>query len=333
MRLPLLLASLSTLTSPLAQADGPSKGPLLALKSAGIPYVVLATQADAAWASGPVELLVAEAPLFEVRQPVDVKALPADLAAWAGKRVSLSGSGTSSMCEGTVGSFWRMNRFETEEFYESETHRATPTTQAERDALAAALTRPEERALLVGALVDVRGACTAVTHGKLAESAQGTIYGATIATGKVRDGAIAAFRALPLWKSIQKEYVAWGKEHKPAPGEKRSSRWDEYGAPIQVQTLTDGGPEGFVVVTAWDPDGCGDYFRRGGSALFAFKGKAITLVSRSDALFQAVTVQGAEDADGDGKPELLIHDGLLEWRDGAPTQTLDASPINHMCPC
>ena len=154
----------------------------------------------------------------------------------------------------------------------------------------------------------------------MAADAKPTVYPTTAPDAAVADAAVAAFRKLPAYVAIQGEFDGQG-------------TW----APAPTVTGYAAGGTQFVVVSASEGNGCGEFSGQL-AAVFAIDGGKPVLVSNPDDGF--FRVDAIVDSDGDGKVELIgaaedfamVTAHLTPTAGGfAPTATV-TFPYND-CPC
>jgi hypothetical protein len=131
--------------------------------------------------------------------------------------------------------------------------------------------------------------------------------GLTLAEAKPADDAtrgkvLEELRKLPAWAELQKEYEAQKGAGDPA-------KWDEAkGQKPQIFVMELPGGLSLVTASVTAGEGCGA-FGATLSAAWELKGGKLTLVRDADG--QELIPLSAGDLDGDGRPEILLDEGVL----------------------
>jgi hypothetical protein len=257
-----------------------------------------------------------------VRRSVNAAKLPADVAAWRGRRVALFGK-AGRACEANVTSFSMLGRVTphfgtiarwdaTGDFQGGQPLSEGEISQEAWDLTAGGIVGVSGR-LLVAQLAPVSGSCDGALWGRAAEGATQpaeaaprpaplTPVEATHADGPTRDRALAELRKLPAYAEVQKEY-----EQIRAPGD--APRWEELrGVKTDVLVMATAPGASLVTVSVNAVAGCGD-FGATMSAAWEMRGDKLTLVKEADG--QALAPLSAVDVDGDGRVEMILEDGIL----------------------
>lgn len=235
--------------------------------------------------------------ITSLTRAVDPKLLPAEVAAWKGRKVtafSLDGQ----RCDGVVKGFRLIGKV-TPHFSMQQEWRDKAESKAAREAWELA------SKVLVGVIEGCDGAAWARAASLPAPS---------IVTGRepddeVRAGALKKFRALPEWKTIQKSYL-----EQPVKG---VATWEEYpdGKPavevVAFDVSMGGKPVTYVSVSAVVSQGCAD-FAGDLWALWALrrdKGGKVKWTLENTPGSGTVRPAAFVDTDGDGVPEILFDGG------------------------
>jgi hypothetical protein len=289
--------------------------------------VWLHTRPEDAWGGGPVS-----GGEDGARREVAEEALPEDLRAWKGRKLRLFGP-AGPLCEATLSGFALHARvtphFGTLQSWRGES--GEPRWSAPRIAADMWEMAGGDGRWLAGELAQT---CPGAVWASGADKPVPRVAAAEKASGPLLAAALAAFRALPAHREIQR---LWAKEDPHAEGV-----WDaELGAPATVWALRHPS-ETLVVITAGETVGCGE-FTGDLTAFFRVTGPeaAPRLVPLGDhALGELALPVSAFDLDGDGHLEILFgpeglreQRGLYRW-DGAKYQrvVLVGTPFND-CPC
>jgi hypothetical protein len=271
-------------------------------------YVVLDAQPAADWATGAIEPGDLEGLFESAARKVDVAKLPEELRSWNGRRVRLFDF-DRQICEASITGF-RFVRRVSPHFSEKQEWKEGGASKKSIAKQVWAL--GEGGGMLLGTL-DQRKACKDGKWARAGELPVPAIVSPEPA-GPLEPAVLAAFRKLPAWQKMQKEFEADG----------RKGSWDEYdGASPEVKRL--GGR--LVFVTASSGSGCSDW---GGSlwALWEVSGSKLTLRTDPDQTGSISPMCGV-DLDGDGQLEILFDDGILRhWKDVEKLSFPDFD-----CPC
>jgi hypothetical protein len=270
------------------------------------------------WATGPTRLDDdgSAGPWWVASRAVDLKKLPPELAAWAGKKVRLFGGKKS--CEATVDGTMRIVSRQRPHFGTVETWR---TDKLSKKRIAEQLWQVGDGTVLSASL---SGGCDAV-FARAAILPGNDLGDAADADAKLSAQALAQFRRLPAAQEAQKEFAA--------RAESKGQKWDNDAV---VHVLRSGGahPHTLVQVSAEAGDECGGHLELSVLYELGADGK-LTLRSAPDATLPALT--GVADVDGDGEAELLYGEGNLRGylqRSGelyAPGDELRVP--DYDCPC
>ena len=246
--------------------------------------VVIATDADDAWASGRITGPFEGFHRYAMR---DAAKAPA-AATWAGKALTVyAADGTA--CPATVGAI-RLLGGGTPHFGEVQLWDGDPAmsddgrkwTKGERARAIYAM----GGLYLVGELA-ITGACKPLFA--MDATAKPVVYAVDAADAARDAAAVAAFRKLPAYKTLQQSFTA---------DYQGQGEW----APTPTVTAYVAGDQRYVVVTANEGSGCGDFLGQL-AAVFAWEGGQARLASNPDAGF--LRIDALVDSDGDGKPELI----------------------------
>jgi len=186
--------------------------------------VILTTRPEEAWAKGEVQPGKGE---FTAMRPVDVAALPAEMAAWQKRKVRLMGK-ASPLCEGEIAGFSLVGRV-TPHFGTVQTwggfnglEKPLPKWSAARIAADLWAESAGDGRVLVGELAqECPGALWAFDADKTAPVAA---TADPIPAGPLLEAAVRAYRRLPLHAQIQNEFGAQGAPWS-ADTEARTGAW------------------------------------------------------------------------------------------------------------
>jgi ketosteroid isomerase-like protein len=270
----------------------------------GGPRVVLKTPAPASWAEGAPELLADKEP-YPTKVAVSASKLPADLAAWAGKKMRLYGP-SGPVCEATLGSLSLVGRviphFGEVARWNGQGELATkPLSKAQkaRAAWELAAGASPNGVVLTADLTSVQGDCKPALWAQPAAAAESKVARAEPADAALAKSLLEAFRKLPDHAEIQKTSETKGP-------------WDERGKPEIVTMRHPSGKQvAFISVSVME--GCGDFEGRL-SAAFEVGAAGLQLAGKPMSALGAPA--GAIDADGDGKLEILFKEQLLRGEVG-----------------
>jgi hypothetical protein len=259
--------------------------------------VVVSMHPDEGWATGPAKLDSNEADptLIRVRRQVDPKKLPPEIARLAGSPMRLMDA-RGVRCEAKLGGFLLRSRV-----WESEAEEAPPDWSTTSN-------------FLVAKVDGDRKACAGATWARSATLPAPAIATAEAPPANLRARALAAFRALPESRAIQRRFAAWSasQHYKGAPP------WFDQGEGSPTVRLINVKPTGpmLLSVSAAINDGrCEDGVVGSLWALWQVDGSPenprLVLRNQPD---ESITMNptAAVDVDGDGHVELLF-DGFSDY--------------------
>ncbi|MDB4967616.1 MAG: hypothetical protein JWN44_3305 [Myxococcales bacterium] len=224
-------------------------------------YAIVADEAEDGWSAGAARLDDEDDPVTTSKRAV---ALPPELAKWLGRKMIVYAPGAAA-CTATVKEV-RVVGFVVPHFGLREDWK-----QSNKSARARAAEAWEMSAHLVGALLD--GCDT--TNAAFARAAElPPVQLVTPVRDKtLRAAGIAAMRALPSWKALQKSYLA---EHGKGP-------WDSHATDAEITVDRWDLPTPLVTVAAHAMDGCAGF---GGEifAVYELHDGKLTLVGEPRAL-------------------------------------------------
>ncbi|MBZ0237362.1 MAG: nuclear transport factor 2 family protein, partial [Deltaproteobacteria bacterium] len=283
------------------------------------PYVVIAADAQADWGDG-----VLTGPIDDLHKLAMMKASRApNAAAWTARALKVFDE-LGNACDATVGGL-SLVAGGTPHFGEVQAWNGDPDmsddgrvwTPAERAEAVWGMATP----YLIGELA-VTGACKPVVA--VDPKTAVVVYGKDL-NAIVDDAATDAFRALPAYKAIQKDWIT-------NYGGDGDSQW--VGAP-SIATFTGNGRT-FVHVSAEEGDGCGE-FAGALSILYEKKGGKLVPLPGPDGVLEVSLVL---DSDGDGAVELVgkVDDfrmvaGLYEATAKGLAPVIEVSFPNNDCGC
>jgi ketosteroid isomerase-like protein len=259
--------------------------------------VVVSMKPDEGWATGPakVDKNRADPFLIRARRQVDFKKLPPEVAELAGSPVRLMDD-RGVRCEAKLGGFFLRSRLV------GEADQGPPVWSATAN-------------FLVAKVEGDRKACAGATWARSATLPIPQIATAETPSAELQARALAAFRALPESKAVQRRYTAWSvDQHR-----KTASSWFAQGRPrpaIRLFSVKPTGPTLLSVSASINEGGCADGVFGSVWALWQVDGPPasprLTLRNQPD---ESMTMQptAAVDLDGDGHVELLF-DGFSDYR-------------------
>lgn len=259
--------------------------------------VVLSSEVEGAWASGPERAEKApQEQSIRVTREVALARLPPELRAWVGRKVRLLGP-AGERCQATVSRLQLVGRVDGME--------GEPPADQWQSA----------SHLLTGVLGGDRKACAGATWARAASLPAPRVHAAQPADAKLRSAALAAFRALPEHRTQQAAFRRWQQPDKQKKRLPQVASWDE----------ADGKPEVVVIRTpartliaatgkAWvgDDGGCRNTFQAALWALWEVEGEGATdapprlLLRSRPCPGISLVPTAATDLDGDGALELLF---------------------------
>lgn len=282
------------------------------------PYVVISADANPDWGDG-----ILGTPVDDFHKLAMMKAPRAPSAStWSGRALKTYGA-DGAACDATVGALSLVSGG-TPHFGEVQVWNGDPAMSPDGK-----VWTPTERAeavwnlgtpYLVGQLA-VTGACKPVVA--VDPGTTPVVYGQTAATPTATDQARKAFRALPAYLAIQKDWT-----------EGYDGKGDWVASP--TVTIFAGGGRTFAVVSAKEGSGCGDF---GGALSVVFEdkgGKLVPLPGPDGVLDVALLI----DSDGDGAVEVIgklddfrMMAGHFEATASAMTPVTEVSFPNNDCGC
>jgi ketosteroid isomerase-like protein len=141
------------------------------------------------------------------------------------------------------------------------------------------------------------------------------------------DKAAEAFRALTLFKVVQREFDA-DETVEVAEG----TTWDTWDATVTTRAFAGADGVHYVARAVSAGTGCGT-FGASAWALWRVKGETWTLMSDGEAPSDAFTPEAAADLDGDGQPEFTDGATLVQPVGAVWKATRDVKPPYYDCPC
>lgn len=267
--------------------------------------VVLPFIPEARWTSGPARLVDASDGAYRFTRDLDAAALPVGVRAVVGQRLRLI-EVDGGTCEAVISGLTVESRFfdRTAMFWGDEEMGVRRSEQTPEQGWS------DGQPFLLGTLTPVAGDCRGAIFAQLATApAPRTFKPVTAARAEVR-AAVAAFRALPAWRTEQASFSAEVRDLDRAARRELGlrgggvPRWDTaYGEAPRVQAFEGRGGERVVIVRADADAGCGGPFASL-SAVFRVEGAGrgarfvpFNVESWGPAL------EGLVDLDGDGRPE------------------------------
>ena len=245
----------------------------------GKSHVVIRGEAEAAWGKGAIAGPFAGMHRYAMQ---DASAAP-PAATWRGRALAVYGA-DGKRCDATVGTVRLLSggspHFGEIQGWDNEMDMGDGHvwSQAERARAIFDMATP----YLVGELA-ITGDCKPVIAADAAATPK--VFAHAAADPAQAEAARAAFRKLPAYKDIQTEFTGnWS----------GTAAWT---ASPSVDVFGD-----YVVVSASEGSGCGDFF---GELVAVFKNTGGTLALVSDPADGFLRVDAIVDADGDGKPELI----------------------------
>jgi hypothetical protein len=303
-------------------AGGESKSSVSDLRAVHRDGLIVSTKPDAAWAASPPRLAAAA---NVVLRDVDESKLPADVAAWKGRAIQAFDA-AGARCEAKVVGFGLRAQI-------------VPhfgMIQAFRGELGQPPAVPNQMAAELWALAEGGGqaligklepACGGALWALDAAKAAPVVAKAVPAGEELTRQALKAFRALPSYATVQKQFVA----------EKKPGRWDEYeNSEPRVTSFRSETGVVIVSVAAQSGPGCGDFYGSLSAVFIARPDKPLELLDEPAALAPLA----AFDLNADGSFELLFaeapnSDERLLWRKqargGVLTRLFNVPFLD--CPC
>lgn len=289
--------------APRAVDAGPAvAAPAPVVRIGGSPYVVLATDVPGAWGPARSSLLVrpsSSAPEAAVGGPA--RSLPEALAAWKGRTVSVTGP--TSRCDGTVGELMVVTRQSWMDGFESWSQDPACGTSGEAcDAvIAAEVTAGNTERLLVGRIAG----CGAVDEPAFVADTP-VAHAREVYEGDLLARALGHFTLTDGWRREQAEYVQSGAASAP------------YWTVEPVVTRYELGERTFVAVSE-STGGCGE---DGGSVWAAWE---VSTGADGEVWIDLPVQHGmpafypraAADPDGDGVPTFYSYSGVAAPVEGA----------------
>jgi ketosteroid isomerase-like protein len=273
----------------------------------GGPRVVVREAPPADWKLGAPTLL-ADGGVFPTRNGVNLKKLPPELSSWVGRRLRLYGPG-GPVCEADVTGLSivtrvtphssEVARWHGDGTMSGEPSRA-PLSKAEiaESAQSASESADPRATLLTAELGPPTGDCKTAAWAQAAGSPPAKVAAAEPADAATSAAAIAELRKLPAYGVIQ------------ATNDEKGF-WDTRGTTVVSRIHAPGGKE-LVAVSADFSGECGG-FQGSLWAMFELVGDPLKprwqLLGKP--LESAPALLGVLDAEGDGRTEVLFHEGLL----------------------
>jgi len=311
----------------LASTLGPSPGALMPgavmpiVSAGGQSFAVLATVPDGAdWHEGAPTLLEREG-VVVTRANARGSALPDTLVSLAGQAVTLDGR-----CSAQLGSLAVLSRvdvhFSVEQAWSGENEDGTHGTPATRSQIAREAWG--EGMLLVAPIASL-GACPSAAYARLASLPPALPFSRSDADAALAARVLTAFRALDAWTSLQSSYAESGGA---------SAHWDESaGSGPSVSIWSAPNARRYAVVTAdASSGGCADFSASLWSVFDVAADGSLTRVTdaSSPGYFSPLA---ATDIDGDGRPELVVEQGVVGAVGAGLGLVEDISPVVHDCYC
>jgi hypothetical protein len=288
--------------------------------------LVLSPAASADWAQGPARAVRRAA---VARRDVQEAKLPEPLKAWKGRKVALYGP-QGKVCEGAVTGLALLAEavphFGVVQGWNGE--QGEPKLTDDQTAEEIWRLAADRGRRLVGLLDVDAGRCAGARFGRDAARSAPAVYRANPADGPLGATALAAFRALPAYQSVAKQFRADGK----------AGDWETYsgGKPTIITYVHPDAGTRYVLLHAEAGSGCGD-FRGELWAIWQVTGPlakpTLVLLSGAERPGEGFVPAVAVDLDGDGQPELVSPHRLLR-REGKGYRTaVNLEPPFFDCPC
>ena len=288
--------------------------------------LVLSPTASADWAQGPARAVRRAA---VARRDVLEEKLPEPLKAWKGRKVALYGP-QGKVCEGAVTGLALLAEavphFGIVQGWNGEQgERKLTDDQTAEEIWRLAADRGRR---LVGLLDVDAGKCAGARFGRDAARSAPAVYRANPADGPLGATALAAFRALPAYQAVTRQFRSEGK----------AGDWETYsgGKPTIITYVHPDAGTRYVLLHAEAGSGCGD-FRGELWAIWQVTGPlakpTLVLLSGAERPGEGFVPTVAVDLDGDGQPELVSPHRLLR-REGQGYRTaVNIEPPFFDCPC
>ena len=244
----------------------------------------------------------------------EIGTLPAEVAAWSGKRVELFGS-SGVVCTGKIGTLSVIGRvvphFGTKAHWTStgdfEGHSKPPARVIAEEAWDLSSGHGESGRALVGVVRPETGDCKGALWGRVVQAEKPVMVAARPADAATKERALAELRKTKAYADLQRTYQA-EKEPDGPP------RWEDFDS--KTTALVFDHPKGGTIVTLSirAGAGCGTF---GGTLSAAWQQKGERLVPVKDPSGEELAPVSAGDVDGDGNVDLLLDgQGLLRSKGG-----------------
>ncbi len=305
------------------EVSAPPLASFLLVVDAGAPYLLLSTEVDEALGRGPLTLTSRARPASAARG-VDPAGLPEPLRALIGAQVEAYDA-RSRVCTGNVGAPVIVHRvvphFSTVQHWDGDLG-GSPSSDPE---IAADVWELGSSGAILAAPLEGED-CERALWARLPADEHPRLFTQSLAEGRAQVAALSAFRRLPAHAAIQRDFRSYGRGH--------TGDWDSYGSaqPMAIRWIEPGMGRELVTVTARVGTDCADF---NGAMWSVFEASSEELTPLTDpeapGFYQPRAIL---DADGDGRVEIVIEDGLLtRSAEGGFARVLDVSPPYLDCDC
>ena len=289
--------------------------------------VIASVPAGAAWHDGAPALLDRDG-VVVARANARLASLSPDLRALDGARVQLAGA-RGAPCTATLRGLSVLSRIDVHFSVEQRWNGEGENSQRVRRATGPQIARDVwgNGMLLVARLDGLAPRCASATAARLASLPAAPVFVATTADAALTGHALASFRALPAWATLQAQY-----QSEPDGG---AARWDEHGrtAPAVSLWQVPGSARRFVTVSARVAVGGCAQFTGKLWAVFEATDDASWRPLTSGTAAESFEPSTALDGDGDGAPEFVVDDGVVRLRGAGYERFESIAAPNNDCDC